>query len=205
MSKEAHEAAIVKVREDEKRKQRDALDKLGKEKADAEARLAESEARKVALDKQVSDLESKNLTESEQVTKKLEEQKQETERLKRQVESIADDAATRIAASELKSYRERALRENDVSLAGMVSGNTPEEIDASITSAKAKEAEISAKVEAKIRKELGANVPTPLAPGGGGGSSDNNVNNRIELASIRNPDEYRKARSELLRKAQGGR
>jgi hypothetical protein len=155
-------ARVTKARADEKAKMHK---KLSEMEANADLsrteRDKEATALKDALDK-LALLEDSKLSDADKVQKQLDTLAAQNTRLQEQLEEVATKASERIRASELAAFRDRSLRESGITLTELVTGNTQEEITASIATAKDREAAIYDRASETIRKELAGNVPTPV-------------------------------------------
>jgi chromosome segregation ATPase len=160
------------------------------------------------LEKQLSEKESVNMDEVKELKetinlmqqqqadllKALSDQKEEAEREK------AEQAEARRKA-ELKAYREAKLREaGDELVVELVKGDTEEEIDQSIESAKQKYLEIVAKVEGARKPESRANnTPRVTNP-------SSNPTQAMTVDQIRNMsrEDFAKNREAILKAAKDG-
>ncbi len=199
-----HAAALAKARKDEKDKLYPDLEKARTEAKEAAERATAFETKLTETQQEVSDLREGKSTEMASVNRELADTQEKIGKLEEALGAVADDAATRILASETNAYREKAISEAGLTdFAEFVTGTTQEEINASVEAAKEKQTKIMEAATAKAREELGARVPKPLA-GGGGSAGDtpgsNNVMDRQRIAKLKGPD-FTKARAELIQRA----
>jgi primosomal protein N' len=153
---------VTKARADEKAKMHKKLSAMEVAAEDSRTeREKEATALKDALDK-LSLLEDSKLSDADKVQKQLDKLADQNTRLQAQLEEVATKATERIRASELAAFRDRSLRESGITLTELVTGNTQEEITASIATAMDREAAIYDRASETIRKELAGNVPTPI-------------------------------------------
>ncbi len=199
------EAALAKAREQEKSKLYKKLESTTAAHDELTSNLAEKEDALTKLQEKLRLIEDDKLTEQEKIHKQIEGLTQSNEALKKQLDSVASEAARRIQESEIKAYRDRRLRESGVTLTELVAGNTAEEIDAAIAATEAREKEIfaqaAAEAEARIRGELQAAAPKPVSPKAP--SASNSLLTNVDRKSVAKLDdaEYAKIRAKLMEEA----
>lgn len=191
---------VEKAREDEKKKLYPELDRLKREKAANDAKLAELTTKLESQTKEVEGLRTGTVQEKDSVNRELRELREHIAKQEKALEAVAEDAASRIRASEIESYREKALRKSGIKhLADLVSGGSEADIDASIERAQKKEKAVLDAAETEARKKLADTLPTPIAPAGdlGRGPSGINPNDKHHYAAMKGP-EYAKVRAQLM-------
>ena len=119
----------------------------------------------------------------------------------KQVENIADAAAKRITDAELSAYQEKAVAASKIRLTELVTGDTAEEIDASIVKVQEREKELFGEFKTAAEKaaqvEVTKGLPAPPSVVAPGGSAVDGLS-RKEIAKIRDPAAYAKHRAALL-------
>jgi len=155
---------LNKVRREEK-------DKLYKsiEKTKAQAQEVQAERDKVLEDlklakEQLSTIQDSNMSDIEKVNKQIELLAEQNDLLKKQLETVSQQAEARVRESEVKSYKQKQIEKSGLLFPEMVSGNTPEEIDASIQMLKDREQSVRMQLEDKLRQEKAQDVPRPMSP-----------------------------------------
>jgi len=155
---------LNKVRREEK-------DKLYKsiEKTKAESQALQTERDKVLEDlklakDQLSTLQDSNMSDIEKVNKQIELLAEQNELLKKQLESVSQQAEARVRESEVKSYRQKRIENSGLLFPEMVTGSSPEEIDASIELLLEREKSVRSQLEDKLRSERAQDVPRPMSP-----------------------------------------
>ena len=213
------EEDLAKVRSQEKDKLYPVVDQLKaevaalkKEKEEKAARKAEKEAAEAAEKsakqkaKLEEDLDAKDLIKLKEAewAEQLERERQERERAFALLEQERNYA-------ELQSYKQNRIEQERESimpeLADLISGNTPEEVDASLESLKARSARILESAQAAMqnaRKEMkGTSITTPPA-----GPLETNMESRQftaqDIASM-SVQEYGKYRDKLMSDAARGK
>lgn len=181
------------------------------QKVESDRVLAEANEREVALLAEIQTFkdaaatraaakkveEDKNLSELEKMQIKLAEVlKRDAQRDKRIIE-IEKASKAAIQAADLKLYKERVLREQDVMLTELVRGSTREAIDASIVIAKSKEQEIIIKAQEGMRAKLAGAVPPSMSPVPKPQTPASNPRNRQRHARL-SAAEYEKVRAEMF-------
>lgn len=202
-TQEEVDAMLGKARSDEKTKVYSKVEDAERAAAEAKKKAEEAEQRNATLTEELDQVRSGKASEMDSITRELAELREQNKKLEGLVESVADTAAERVQKSELKAYREKQIATSGLThFADMVAGNSEEEIDASIAKAKEREAKVMEDATAAARKELGENVPRPVAPGGGSAPAQPVVTpgNKKQIASLRG-DAYQKRRQELLAEA----
>jgi serine phosphatase RsbU (regulator of sigma subunit) len=155
---------LNKVRREEK-------DKLYKsiEKTKAQAESVQAERDKVLEDlklakEKLSTIQDSNMSDIEKVNKQIELLAEQNELLKNQLENVSKQAEQRVKESEVKSYKQKQIEKSGLLFPEMVSGNTPEEIDASISMLKEREKSVRQELEDRLRSERAQDVPRPMSP-----------------------------------------
>lgn len=214
MTKAEVEALLAKARSEEKAKVYPDLERArkaadeAKAEADAVAKaLADAKARLEAFEAKQKEAEEADLDATQRLERRVKELADENAELqnaqkaaREQIEQVATAAEARIRASELAAYRAQKIAAADLILTELVSGSSEEEIDASIETAKRREAIILDKGRDEARKKAAQAVPKPKGP-----SSDSqppnvlSVADRRQLANIRDPAEYNSRRAALLK------
>lgn len=173
-------------------------------------KLAQIEKDKKELEEYKKKIElerNQNLSSEEKHELRFKELEESNKRLLEQLELTTKESAERIRKSELAAFREKRIAQEGVHLTELVTGDTQEEIEASIAQCKQREAALFAEIERRAKEEafkaIGQNIPQPLAP-----STDlqqpQNTNelsthtNRRDLASIRDPRQYKQERLKRL-------
>jgi hypothetical protein len=155
---------LNKVRREEK-------DKLYKsfEKTKAQAESIQAERDKVLEDlklakEQLSTVQDSNMSDIEKVNKQIELLAEQNDLLKKQLETVSQQAEARVRESEVKSYKQKQIEKSGLLFPEMVSGNTLEEIDASISMLKDREKSVRQELEDRLRSERAQDVPKPMSP-----------------------------------------
>lgn len=189
---------LNKARKEEKDKLYKSLEKTKKE-----AQELQSERDKVLDDlkltrEQLSTLKDSNMSDIEKVNKQIELLAEQNELLKKQLENVSHQAEERVRMSEVNSYKAKKIEQSGLLFPEMVVGNTPEEIDASISMLKEREKSVRQQLEDQLRSEKAQDVPRPMSP---------NVN-QSEVASAdryrvskMSRDEYQAYRQKLMAQA----
>lgn len=195
---------IEKARREEKDKLYPEIDRLKKAKSDGDSRVTELEAQLEATRQEVEGLRTGKVEEKESINKELRELREHNQKLEEAIKTVASDAAEKLQASELKAYKEKAIRESGIKqLHELVQGNTQEEIDTAVKKAKEKEDAIFKKAEEDARAKLADSLPTPISPDGtqGRGPSPSvTPKQQYDIAKLKG-DDYRKYRDQLLAEA----
>lgn len=189
---------LTKARQDEKQKLYKSLEKAKKEASEVQA-----ERDKVLEDlnqtkAQLQTLEDSNMSDIEKVSQQVKLLMGQNEALRAQMEQVSKVAETRVRESELKSYRQKRVEESGLMFPEMVSGQSPEEIDASITALREREEVVRTQLEDKLRSELAVNVPRPMSPN----ASANSVSaaDRYSMSKM-SPQDYKAMRQKLMAQA----
>lgn len=194
---------LDKVRSDEKAKQYAKITKLNDAATATNTKLAELEQQNATLTQHMTEVRSGKTSEVDSLQQELGELRNKQQTLEESIKSAADTATKAIRISELKIYRDKQLATSGIAhFSDTVAGNSEEEIDASITTAKEREEKIVAEATAAARKELGVDVPSPVAPGGGTAPTHSlaTPQNRKKIASLGEED-YQKRRAEMMQEA----
>lgn len=208
---EATKEASEKARKEEKDKLYPTIERHRASEKEANDKIKSLEASLSEREAKLKEFEEANLSTDEKTTRRLEELEARTSAAEKAVSIERDKRETEQKAFEMKLYRERRLREAGVedSLADMVIGDSMESIEDSIQTTLSAQKDIFdrayQKAHSDVRTELGKGVPeNPIQPD----DSHTKVTpvvtlqDRNEIASIRDPQEYKKRRKELLEAAQ---
>ncbi len=195
---------LAKARREEKDKLYPEIErlkaKLEEERVAREQRTKELEERQ----KELEELRAGKQTELASVNRELQEQRDRTAKLEEVIQEVASDAASKIEASELASFREKSIREAGIiHLADTVSGTSRDDIEASVKQAKAREESIMEKAREEARAEMSKQLPQPISPEGSSGMSNPRVirpQDKTNLAKLPR-EEWTKRRDELLAQA----
>lgn len=197
-TKDQLDELLNKVRREEK-------DKLYKsiEKTKTEAKSIQAERDqvlddlKLAKDK-LSTLQDSNMSDIEKVNKQIELIVEQNELLKKQLEAVSQQAEQRVRQSEVKTYRQKQIDKSGLLFPEMVSGDTPEEIDASIELLLDREKSVRSQLEDKLRSERAQDIPRPMSPE----MSQPNVasSDRYRVSKM-SRDEYSAYRQKLMAQA----
>lgn len=204
ISKSEHEAVVAKARSDEKAKLYPELERLKAASSEKDEVVKALQSKLAEKEKALSDLREGRSNEFSSVNAELLALKEQNKKLEAAFENLADASAAKVRTTELKAYRDRKVAEASLQHFGdlVTIGDSEEEIDSSITVAKKKEDALVASATEKVRKELGAAVPSPVAPSrGGSGSPPTNTARDRESIARQGGDEYRKTRAALIQKA----
>lgn len=193
---------LAKARQEEKdklypelKKAKDALAALEKSKAKWEQTQAE-------LQREIDGLRSGQQSEAASLTQELAKSRDQISKLELAIEEVATQSTEQIRQSDLRRFRvEQIAKAGLKHLADTVTGNSEQEILASIKTAKEKEEAIEKEATERVRQEMGQNVPTPLAPSGSS-TNHSTVNPMDKEALAKLPEEkYKARRAELLAEA----
>ena len=210
-------ARIEKARADEKSKVFGTVEKLQKEKDELAKRIDTEAKKKDEIKGQLSEVQSDlekvregKTSELESVNKELSALREQNKKFEAAIEDVASTAAKqvveaekKIADTQLDAYKATSVAKAGIQLTELVTGTTPEEIDASIKQVAAKEEKLRESIKSDVRKELAKDLPQPLAVDGTKGVDPNlgTVQSRVNTAKLRNEDEYQKRRAQLLQDA----
>ena len=161
--------------------------------------VAERDEAKAELDKKAQD----ELTVEERVAQRLQALEAKEADMQRQLEQVAEQAALRVRASELKLFRANAIADSSLTLTELVRGDTEDEITESIKLAKAREDQIFKKAKEQARNELSQNLPKPAPTPAVQFTQDQQLidpRKKFEMANLSNA-EFQKLKTELLAKA----
>jgi predicted ribosome quality control (RQC) complex YloA/Tae2 family protein len=210
ISKDDHTRALEKVRTEEKNKLYPELSKLKGELGEQEKELSKLKAEADELKTKLKDKDDSTLTETQRIERRLSDLEGQIKTRDDQMITIKTDADQRVADLELKLYREKKVREAGIELVELVSGSTPEEIDASVERARQRETELLGKAKAKIREDVARELGKDLPMGSAAPTDDAATKElapllspaqRNELSRIRDPQKYAEARARLLQEA----
>lgn len=189
---------LNKVRREEK-------DKLYKsiEKSKAQAESVQAERDKVLEDlklakEKLSTIQDSNMSDIEKVNKQIELLAEQNDLLKKQLETVSQQAEARVRQSEVKSYKQKQIEKSGLLFPEMVSGDTPEEIDASISMLKEREQSVRQELEDRLRSEKAQDVPRPMSPEASQPNAASADRYRISKMSR---DEYSAYRQKLMAQA----
>ena len=192
------EEMLKKARKEEKDKLYKSLEKTKKE-----AEELQSERDKVLDDlkltrEQLSTLKDSNMSDIDKVNKQIELLAEQNELLKKQLETVSHQAEERVRLSEVKSYKQKKIEQSGLLFPEMVVGNTPEEIDASISMLKEREKSVRQQLEDQLRSERAQDVPRPMSPEVTQSSTASADRYRVSKMSR---DEYQAYRQKLMAQA----
>lgn len=197
-TKDQLQELLTKARQEEKAKLYKSIEKT---KAEAEKTQAERDKVLEELNQakeRLQTLQDSNMSDIEKVNKQIELLAQQNELLKQQMEAVSKQAEERVRVSEVSAYKQKKIESSGLLFPEMVSGNTPEEIDASIEMLKQREESVRSTLEDKLRAEQAVNVPRPMSPDGATQSVA--VNDRYQLSKLKR-DEYQAMRQKLMAQA----
>ncbi len=202
ISQDDHVAAIEAARTQEREKLYATREKEKVEREELTTTIADRDKEVGTLKEKLQSMEDASLSDTEKVQRQIEKLETSNVALKSQLEEVADAAAARIVKSEQRAYRDRALRESEITLTELVpEDGTKDEIDAAIAKAEKREEKIFARAEEKVRKENAANVPTPVAPNVGTETPGLlKMKDRRDIAKLRGA-EWQTARQKMLQEA----
>lgn len=189
---------LTKARQEEKAKLYKSI-----EKAKAEATDTQAERDKVLQElsqakERLQTLQDSNMSDIEKVNRQIELLAQQNELLKQQMEQVSKQAEERVRVSEVSAYRQKKVESSGLLFPEMVTGNTPEEIDASIEQLKLREESVRTQLEDKMRSEQAINVPRPMSPDATTPSTSSR--DRYQISKM-NRDEYSAIRQKLMAQA----
>lgn len=203
-TKEQVEALLKKTREDEKRKVYSRVEALTKEGEQTALQLKTLEAKLSEAQANLDNVRSGASSEVDSITKELQAMREQNAALSGQIEDVAKTAELRVKNSELKAYKEAAIRKSGLQLEELVSGDSEAEIDASIEAAKKRESAIKEKLREDARREVAADLPAPISPDGSqglpGGAPGVSSTEIAAMARL-SPAEFRKQKAALLEAA----
>ena len=157
-------------------------------------------------DKATQELEEKRqeeLTVEERVAQRLKALEEKELLMQQQLERVAEEAALRVRASELKLFKANQIAESNLTLTELVSGNTEDEILESIVRAKEREDAIFKRAKEQARAELSNSLPKP-APAPIQQNTDSKLlvdpREKFNLANLSSED-FSRLKAELLAKA----
>ena len=146
-------------------------------------------------------LQDDKMSDLEKVNKQIEAIIAENEALRQKIDSVSKEADERITKSQVNAYKQDRIKSEGLLFSDLVSGNTKEEIDASITAIKERELAIKRQVEDQVRLELKDSLPKAISPN----TAEPSIapaSNRYNLSKLRG-DEYKNIRQKLLSQALG--
>ena len=196
-SKAQLEEMLNKARKEEKDKLYKTLEKnKAKAQESAEERDRVQEELKAAKDR-LKTLEDESLSDTDKINQQIKLLLEQNDLLKSKLDQVAKEGEARVRASELNAYRQSKIAESGILFPELVSGDTPEEIDASIGQILERESSIRNSVEDNVRKEFARNVPKPVSPGG----ESKQVSVDRYSISKKSPQEYLEIRKQLMARA----
>lgn len=196
-SKAQLEEMLNKARKEEKDKLYKTLEKnKAKAQESAEERDRVQEELKVARDR-LKAIEDESLSETDKINQQIKLLMEQNDLLKSRLDQVAKEGEARVKASELNAYRQSKISESGILFPELVSGSSPEEIDASISQILERESSIRNSVEDNVRKEFAKNIPKPVSPGG----ETQQVSLDRYSISKKSPQEYLEIRKQLMAKA----
>lgn len=163
------EDLVRKAREEEKNKLYPQIEKLKKDKNDLLLVVAEREATIKEQEKTITDLQknhsklAKDVEESTSTNKVVQEQALLISQLEQQLEETQSQYETEMNSLKLNSYRDGLIAQaGGEIIAELVTGNTEEEINASIELAKQRYAEIQEKALSNVQMPKSINPSTSM-------------------------------------------
>lgn len=192
-------AMLEKVRKQEKDKLYPKIEKLEAELKEGAKALQDMAAKLAATEKEKEDLTTGKLSSQDVLKKQMDEQAKAMDKLRVDLEVGKKEALMKIQSAELKAFREQKLREAGSDLIPeLVSGNTEEEIVASLEKSKAKYQEV---YQTALDKEKTKQPPPAGAgktnPPGGAGSGGKKEYTKDEISKM-SLEEYKTKRQEIL-------
>jgi hypothetical protein len=207
-SKDDLTQAIEKARQQEKDKLYSRLSDIDTKNQEYSQKLTETNEMLKALvaerDEAKRKLEEQakaEMTAEELVAERLKALEEREARMQAQLEKVAEEAALRVRESELKLFKANVISENNLMLTELVSGNSEEEILASVERAKARENEIFNRAKEQARSELSQNLPKPSTPAPVETQTANiDPTKKFDMANLSSQD-FQKLKAELLNRA----
>lgn len=195
MTREAAEAMVEKARKDEKSKVYGEVEKLKTKKEENETKIAQ-------LQTDLDALRAGKTGELASIQTELSQLREKNAKLEKAIDVIADESAKQVVASDVRAKREKLIAGLPQELHDIVTGDTPEELEASANRAKKIHSTIFEDAKEKARAELGSQVPGPFAPNGSHRVNEAIVTpaNKESLARLKGPA-YQEAKQKLLEKA----
>jgi DNA repair exonuclease SbcCD ATPase subunit len=200
LTEEQVNALVEKARADEKSKVFGKLEEQKTAKAKAEELAKELESKLKATQTDLDSIRQGKASELESVANELKALRENNQKLEKAIEETASIAAAQIREFEVKAYRERRIRESGVKLEKLVTGNSEQEIDAAIESARKDEMSLLEAYKAEQQKKVADSLPGPLAPNGSEGRGPSlglTPQTREAIASLKG-EEYEKRRAQIL-------
>ena len=202
-------AMVEKARQEEKQKLYSKLEQMKSDKKKAEEEREQLIAMASDLETKLKKIESESASKDSSVEAELQKLTAKLEASEKNTEKILDEAAKLIRENDDKNALERekekrvfesGVDRDFVDLSGV---STVEEIDKAIQVAKVKQQTIEERIREKVRQELGASVPGPLAPQQ---DNTNPAERAIHSADerravVKDREQYSKIRGELLKRA----
>ena len=209
-SKEDLTSAVEKARKQEKDKLYSRLTEMDAKSTDYAEKLSKTTEMLESLvqerDQTRQELEIKKqeeLSVEERVAVRLKALEQKEEQMRQQLERVAEEAAFRVRESELKLFKANKVVEANLTLTELVSGNSEQEIMASIEKAKQREDSIFKRAKEQARSELSQNLPKPVpTPVQHSQDSSHLIDPRkkFEMANLSSED-FNRLKADLLAKA----
>tara|TARA_R110000824_G_scaffold120115_7_gene275122 strand:+ start:441 stop:1151 length:711 start_codon:yes stop_codon:yes gene_type:complete len=198
-SKSEVDTLLTKVRKEEKDKLYKSIEKA---KSSSESVSMEKEKIEEELDvtkKRLKTIEDDKLSTLDKVSQQIKLLQEQNDLLKKQVQEVAVAADNKVKVSELKAYREKRIESEKILFPDMVSGESREEIEASIELLKSKESDVRTQLEDKLRQELKQNIPRPVSPNAFE-TGHNSARDRYELSKVSKKD-YKALRAKMMSSA----
>ena len=196
-SQEQVNELLGRVRREEKDKIYPKLEALKAEKKDLETELEELR-KKVAAQSETPNEQPEKPPEVENEVESL---KEALANLKKTYMADLAKLSQAIVETKLNAAKEKvALKYGDQIIPELISGETPEEIEASAEKAHQKYLEIFSKAEAKVKEGLAF----PPADGGEPARTGTSLEELLKQVDSMSPEEYAMKRDEILRNAFGG-
>jgi hypothetical protein len=144
-------------------------------------------------------IQDDKMSDIEKVNKQIEAIIAENESLRNKIDLVSKEAENRIAQSQLSTYRQDKIKQENLLFSDLVQGTTKEEIDASIQALKEREKLIKEQVEAQVRNELKQSLPRAVSPSVAEPSIAP-VSSRYDLSKKKGSD-YASVRQKLMAQA----
>ena len=194
---------LEKARSDEKGKVFSKIEAAKTEKEKLEAAMKALEETKAQIEKDRDALREGRATELKSVNDELAQLRKQNENLQAMFDASIDTAAKQLREYELKAYKAQKIQESGIKFVETISGDSEQEIDASINMVKTREQEIREMLKEEIRKEQANDLPAPINTDGSYGRGPTPTitpQNRQAVAQLKG-DDYAKRRAQLLEEA----
>jgi DNA repair exonuclease SbcCD ATPase subunit len=204
-------ALAEKIRQEEKQKVYDRIKKAEEAKKQVEEQQKQLLAEQEKLTKQLEATKKAGETQSTDIQNELQVLREQVAQAQTDKEIIMQEATALVQESQrqakMQTLREKRIMEEGLLMADSIPENpeSAEALEEAIQKAKTTQAKIEEQAKAKIRKELGMNVPGPLAPEGqSSGPGGLDISHPLERGRIArlDPEAYERTREELLKRAE---